>query len=149
MRHLLKDAALALGVLLLAGSIAAPALAQPSYAIKQETIRGRVSGFDGHYALTVRDERGYLDRVQLRDGTIINPRGLTLASGMSVTILGETVGNVFVAREIDTPYTVAPGYSAYGYYPYPPYGYPPPYYGYPYYYGPSFGLGIRIGGDRH
>jgi len=159
--------------------VAGPALAQPSYAIKHETIHGRIASFDGHFALTVRDDRGYLDRVTLRDGTVINPTGLRLAAGMQVTIIGETAGSAFVAFEIDTPYSVqpqgyapayeppptyaqqpgyAPEYTApypppyYPVYPYPAYPYPayPVYYPYPYF---SLGLDILIGGrgrsERH
>lgn len=155
--------------------VAAPALAQPSYAIRHETLHGRVTSFDGHYGLTVRDDRGHLDRITLRDGTVINPTGLRLAAGMQVTIIGETSGSSFVAFEIDTPYSVqspeyAPAYPppaypppAYGApdYSYPPpgytYPYPPPYYPpypYPVYYpGPYFsiglGLDILIGGHGH
>jgi len=146
---------------------AGPVLAQPSYAVRQETIKGRISSFDGKYQLTVRDERGYVDRVTLHDGTIINPTGLRLVAGMSVTIVGRTAGNTFAAYEIDTPYSLQPpAYEyppAYGYppaypypagylypeyypvYPYPAYPYPA-YYPYPSYY--SLNLGILIGGRR-
>ena len=95
-------------------ALAAPALAQsdvPSYSSPGETIKGTISSFDGKYGLSVRDERGFLDNVQLRDGTIINPTGLRLASGMSVTILGQNAGNAFVANEIDTPYHVDDDYA--------------------------------------
>jgi hypothetical protein len=123
---------------------AAPALAQttdaappapqalPSYAAPGDvTIRGVVRSIDGQYSITVRDEKGYLDHVALHEGTIINPRGLTLAPGQSVTILGQPSGNTFAANEIDTPYHYA---YAYGPYPYP--------YGYPYAYYPRFGIGF-------
>jgi hypothetical protein len=143
--------------------VAAPALAQPSYAIKHETIHGRVAGFDGHYSLTVRDDRGYLDRITLREGTVINPTGLRLATGMQVTVVGENAGNTFVAFEIDTPYSMQPPAYAPGYAPPPAYApeytspYPPPYYPvypypaypYPVYYpypALSIGLDILIGG---
>ena len=57
-----------------------------------QQIRGRISSFDGGYNLTVADERGFTDNVQLHDGTIINPTGLTLAPGMVVSILGYNAG---------------------------------------------------------
>src|ERR1700693_5513180 len=112
----MRFAGVALGAAVSLSLFAGPVLAQPSYAIRQETIKGRISSFDGKYQLTVRDERGYLDRVSLRDGTIINPTGLRLVAGMTVTIVGRTAGNAFVAYEIDTPYSIQP----------PAYEYPPP-----------------------
>lgn len=157
----MRFAGVALGAAVSLSLFAGPLLAQPSYAIRQETIKGRISSFDGKYQLTVRDERGYLDRVSLRDGTIINPTGLRLVAGMTVTIVGRTAGNAFVAYEIDTPYSIQPpayeyppaypyptGYDYpeyYPAYPYPAYPYPA-YYPYPSYY--SLNLGIWIGGGR-
>jgi hypothetical protein len=131
---------------------AQPSYAQPpSYAVKMDTIHGRIASFDGHYALTVRDDRGYLDRITLHDGTIINPRGLRLAAGMSVTVSGRPSASALLADEIDTRYHEDPG-SYYG--PgYPVYQAYPAYY--PYYaccYAPysSFGIGIHFGGyGRH
>jgi hypothetical protein len=138
--------------------------AQPSYARHDEAIHGRITSFDGHYQLLVRDERGYSDRVALRDGTVIHPVGLRLAPGMSVTIRGHNDGATFTAFEIDAPYNVAPTYAP-AYAPYPaPYVYPaypeyPPYYPpyvypnyryYPsYYYGSSFSLSIGFGGPGY
>jgi hypothetical protein len=110
---------------------AAPALAQtlPSYASPGgEAIKGRISGFDGKYNLSVRDDRGFVDNVKLHDGTVINPIGLRLVTGMRVTILGRPDGSAFLADEIDTPYHY--GYPV-AYYPYP--AYPYPYWGGPYY----------------
>lgn len=136
----------ALGALLLAGPFAAPAVAQPqlpsyahaeqparpqppNYARADETIGGTISGFDGKYGLLVRDNRGFIDRVQLHDGTIINPTGLRLAVGMSVTIRGRSEGPSFAAYQIDTPYQLYPPAYEYPEYPaYPAYVYP--YYGY-------------------
>lgn len=116
------------------------------------TIRGRIRSVDGAYHITVRDDRGFVDSVQLHQGTIINPTGLTLATGMSVTISGYNAGASFDANEIDTPYTydgpaVDPGYYGPGWY-YPGYGYP---YGYGYGYGPDvrFGFGFGHGGYDH
>jgi hypothetical protein len=123
-------------VALLLGAFALPAAAQPgvpSYAQNEQSIRGTVSGFDGKYDLTVRDVGGYVDRVQLHDGTVINPTGLTLHSGMTVTIYGHADGPRFIANEIDTPYHRT--YPAYYGYPYPPYAYYGGWYGSP---GPYF-----------
>jgi uncharacterized membrane protein YgcG len=97
-------------LVLVAGFAAAlvPAAARaddlPSYAHHDETIHGTIISFDGKYTAYVRDERGFVDRVRLHDGTVINPTGLTLEPGQSVTILGRTDGRDFDANEIDTPY---------------------------------------------
>jgi hypothetical protein len=103
-------AALSLAAPLAAQAQDAPSYAQPadpSYANGgDESIHGRVINFDGGYNLAVRDDRGFIDNVQLHDGTIINPTGLTLASGMVVSILGYNAGSFFAANEIDTPYTL-------------------------------------------
>lgn len=93
-----------------------PSYAQPN---REERIKGVVVAFDGRYALKVRDQRGYVDNVRLHQGTVINPTGLTLQSGMSVTIYGEPNGRVFDANEIQTPYNYAPGPVAVPVYPYP------------------------------
>jgi hypothetical protein len=127
----------------------------PSYARPapvHEQITGSVSHFDGKYGLFVNDDRGFVDTVQLRDGTIINPTGLRLIEGMRVTVTGYTSGKTFVALQIDTPYTmttavpVAPAYAYgpgyYGGY----YGYPGYYAAYPWYYPvAAFGLGVAFG----
>lgn len=93
---------------------AVPPYARPSYASDEEVVRGRISAFDGGYKLEVRDDRGFVDRVELHQGTIINPTGLRLQPGMSVTIYGVSRGTVLAASEIDTPY------RAYGAYLYDP-----------------------------
>jgi hypothetical protein len=101
----------------------------PSYAQGNgdQQIRGRIVAFNGSYNLTIRDDQGYIDHVQLHEGTIINPTGLTLAPGMVVSILGYNAGPYFAANEIDTPYTM--------------YGAVPYYLGHPWrYYGSSYGL---------
>jgi hypothetical protein len=136
MKHVSAVALAALTMVPLALGAPHGALAQPvpSYARHQDDlqIRGRVTGFDGGYNLTVRDDRGYIDHVQLHQGTIINPTGITLAPGMVVNILGSNAGDYFAANEIDTPY------SFYGGVPY--------YYGHPWnYYGPSVSLGFYFG----
>ena len=115
----------------------APTYARPSYASDEETIKGRITSVNG-YTVQIRDDRGFIDNVQLHQGTVINPTGLTLAPGMSVTVLGYNRGQAFAANEIDTPYMSYGAYPAY--YPYPAYvGYP--------YWGSSFSLGFRFG-DR-
>ncbi|MFY9779001.1 MAG: hypothetical protein WAJ85_00650 [Candidatus Baltobacteraceae bacterium] len=136
---MIKQLAAAFAALTLSTALAAPLAAQaqsvPSYAQSGDTdvqIRGRIASFDGGYNLTVRDERGFIDNVQLHQGTIINPTGLTLAPGMIVSILGFNAGSYFGANEIDTPYTY--------------YGGVPYYYGHPwYYYGPTISLGFFFG----
>jgi hypothetical protein len=120
----------------------ATAGAAPSYAHADESVRGHVTSFDGAYALQVRDDRGFIDNVQLHPGTIINPTGIRLVPGMPVTIYGATRGNVFAANEIDTPYHTEYAYA------YPMYAYPYPVYAYPYPVYP-FSVGIRIGPRFH
>src|ERR1700722_16099134 len=82
----------AVAALTLAAPIAAQAQDVPTYAQSSNggdgNIHGRIVDFDGGYNLTVRDDRGFLDNVELHDGTIINPTGLSLAPGMVVSILG-------------------------------------------------------------
>jgi len=138
-----KLATLALGVALAAAAIPSAASAQeappqgppppgatfqgapqdrPSYASPgEDSVHGRIISFDGQYNLSVRDDNGYVDHVQLHQGTIINPTGLTLHPGMVVTILGVNSGSTLAANEVDTPYIYGPRY-AYGY---PGYAYPP------------------------
>lgn len=87
----------------------APAPAAPSYARRgavngEERISGRISAIDSKYRLMVRDDRGFMDRIEMHQGTVINPTGLTLQPGMPVTIFGYNRGSVFGANEIDTPY---------------------------------------------
>ena len=128
-----------LAAFLLASTLVAPLAASaqdvPSYAESHsgvERIQGRIADFDGHYSLEVRDERGFIDRVQIHDGTIINPTGITLTPGMVVSIIGENDGDYFSGDEIDTPYTY--------------YGGVPYYEGHPWnYYGAGFALGFFFG----
>ncbi|HMD01505.1 MAG TPA: hypothetical protein VKG44_00945, partial [Candidatus Baltobacteraceae bacterium] len=112
----------------------------PVYASQDETIHGRIQSIEGTFNLTFADDRGFLDNVVLRQGTIINPTGLTLAPGMAATIIGFASGNAFNANEIDTPYTYSgpaptPAYYGAGWW------YP----GYAYGYGPSFSLALFFG----
>ena len=107
----------ALAALTLAAPIAAQAqvapsydyVDQPSYATSEEDVHGRIVSFDGAYSLQVRDERGFIDNIQLQDGTVINPTGLTLERGMIVNVLGYDQGDYLAAAEIDTPYSFVDG----------------------------------------
>jgi len=138
MKRLLSALALALPL----AFAALPALAQdepPSYAVPAPApvqddaqIRGRISNFDGGYALQVTDDNGYIDNIQLHEGTIINPTGLTLEPGMVVSILGYNAGSFFAANEIDTPYTYYAGVPYYAGHPWN-------------YYGPSISIGFFFG----
>jgi hypothetical protein len=105
-----------------AAAQSAPLAAVPSYATSSgdETIRGTISAIPGKYELQLRDERGFIDNVALHQGTIINPTGVTLQTGMQVTVVGANAGATFNANEIDTPYTLAvvppegPFYGSFG-----------------------------------
>jgi hypothetical protein len=137
----------------IAQTIPSYASSVPSYATTELTIHGQIASIDDQYKITVHDDNGYLDHVALHQGTVINPTGVTLAPGMTVTIHGYNGGSVFEANEIDTPYTssgqqssasysvgvAAPGFAfSFGY----GYGYPAYYssgYG-PYAYGPAYGI---------
>jgi hypothetical protein len=118
-----------------------PSYARSATVSTDETIHGRIRSVDGAFTLAVDDDRGFVDNVLLHQGTIINPTGLSLTPGMSVTILGFNAGDTFDANEIDTPYT-------YDGPPPTPVYYGPGYWcpGFAYGYGPSFSLGIVIGG---
>jgi hypothetical protein len=121
-----------------------PSYAQPSGATADEqSIAGTIDGFSGRYGMTLRDDRGYVDRLQLHPGTLILPTGLRLEIGMHVTIRGHADGDVFDVDEIDAPDAYAsPGYGSSMPYaepvPYGFYGYPYGYYGYPYGYYPYY-----------
>jgi hypothetical protein len=135
---MLKQLIAAVAALTLAAPIAAQAQEVPSYAAVQndqqadQQIQGRVTGFDGSYNLSVADNNGYTDNVQLHDGTIINPTGLELAPGMVVSVLGYSDGSVFDANEIDTPYSID---NAVPYYAGHPWNF----------YGPTIGLSFFFG----
>jgi hypothetical protein len=133
---------------------APPSYARPSYGSDEDVVKGQVVAFDGGYNLQVRDDRGFIDNVVLHQGTIINPTGLRLSPGMTVTVRGVNRGHALDANQIDTPYTtygavpvypvaVAP-YYAYPYGAYPAYGFGYGY-GYGYGYGPGLSIGIGIG----
>jgi len=133
---------------------ALPSYARPSTAAAGETIHGRIASFDGAYNLQVRDDRGFVDNVQLEQGTVINPTGIRLATGMSVTIYGVNRGAAFAANRIDTPYDSygatygpVPVYGSLVYPDYPYAVYPYPVIGYPY--GPPFAIGFGFGPSFH
>jgi hypothetical protein len=94
----------------------------PAYATPGgETVRGTITSIDGKYTISVRDDRGFVDNVTLHAGTVIQPTGIQLAAGQSVTIAGIAAGGTFIANEIDTPYValaVPYGYYDDGFYPF-------------------------------
>jgi hypothetical protein len=155
------------------------AAAQP---FADEHIRGTISSYernDGEVRISLRDDRGFVDEVQLGADTRVSPSGTQLAPGMRVAITGYNGGKWFDAVAVEVtgrdeaaapqqPSYARPdpmgGYAssapAYAYPPPPPayYAYPVPYpvpvYAYPYpaYYGPrvSFVFGFGRGwGWRH
>ena len=136
-------------VLASCSSVAAATL--PSYATNEETIKGTIASVSGNHHISVRDDRGFVDEVTLHDGTVINPTGLKLAPGLTVTILGRNAGSSFSANEIDTPYSERSGVTyAYPYLvdgafgaPYG-YGYPGGYPVGPYYYGAPFAASVGV-----
>ena len=132
----------------------ASADSMPSYAHpnNQQLIRGRIDSVDGTWQISVLDDsNGYIDKIGLHQGTVINPTGITLQPGMRVTIFGYPAGAVFEANKIDTPYD-RPAYNPlwYPYVWYPPYRCCYPGYGGPF---GNVGIGInvneRFGGDSH
>jgi opacity protein-like surface antigen len=131
---MIKQLLAAAAALALAAPIAAQADVLPSYAAVQndQQIQGRIAAFDGAYNLQVRDNRGFIDNVELHDGTVINPTGLTLAPGMIVNILGYNAGNAFDANEIDTPYQLDASIPYFAGHPWT-------------YYGPTVSLGFFFG----
>ena len=140
MNALIRHHLAKIGGAVLIATLAVAAL--PGLALADEQIQGTIQSINGTWNITVADVNGYLDNVGLHQGTIINPTGLTLAPGMSVTILGYTDGNVFQANEIDTPYQYSGPVPVPVYYG-PAWWYP----GYAFGYGPSFSLVLNFGGD--
>jgi hypothetical protein len=135
--------AVAVPALALAQSAApAPSYAQPqpSYSSPEDVVHGQIVAFDGGFNLQVRDEHGFVDTIALHQGTIINPTGLRLTPGMTVTVHGVNHGRELDANEIDTPYTT---YGAVPVYPYPVAV--APYYAYPYGLYPAYGYGFGYG----
>jgi hypothetical protein len=132
-----------LGAAILSAALITPAIASAqdyAPAGQDQQIQGTVASINGTWNLTVADANGYADSVALHQGTIINPTGLTLEPGMSVTIDGYADGPNFDATEIDTPYQYsgpAPVAVYYG----PGSWYP----GYAEGWGPSFSLAFNFG----
>jgi len=86
--------------------LAHPAAAQPAPSFGQplgnETLDGIIVRYlPGTFELGLRDDRGFLDTVRLHDRTIILPIGVTLVTGMRVSIVGYNQGGAFRANEID------------------------------------------------
>jgi hypothetical protein len=146
----LRNSALALAT---AGAFLLPAVASaqpvPSYATQSapgyashddQQIHGTIASLDGKYRVYVRDDRGYVDTVELHDGTVINPTGIPLEPGMPVTIYGRPNGKSFDANQIDAPNDVSDdnGPGDYGYDAGPDAGYVNPYPYYSYY--PAYAL---------
>jgi len=115
MLHINRFAPSLLGAALAAAALISPVIVSaqevPSYAVdaggQDQQIQGTVSAINGTWNITVSDANGYADSVELHQGTIINPTGLTLEPGMQVTIDGYADGPNFDALEIDTPYQYA------------------------------------------
>jgi hypothetical protein len=134
-----------LGATVMAAALITPALASaqdvPAYAAgSDQQIQGTIDSINGTWNVTVSDANGYTDSVELHQGTVINPTGLTLEPGMNVTIDGYPDGSNFDAVEIDTPYQYQgppPTAVYYG----PGSWYP----GYAYGWGPSFSLVFDFG----
>lgn len=121
-------------------AVAAPLAASAQQAEDQQ-LQGTVQSINSTFNITVLDSNGNLDNVELHQGTVIDPTGLTLAPGMNVTVDGYADGSQFDANVIQTPYQYqgpAPVPVYYG----PGWWYP----GFQYGYGPSFSLFIGTGG---
>jgi hypothetical protein len=73
----------------------------PAYAIREAHVSGVVDAVPSLFMVLVRDDRGFLAAVELRNGTIITPVGLSLDRGQAVSIRGFERGEVFVANEIN------------------------------------------------
>jgi hypothetical protein len=137
-----------LGVAIAAAALITPAIASaqdaPMYAsaATDQQIQGTIAAINGPWNITVADASGYNDSVALHQGTIINPTGLSLAPGMSVTVDGYPDGSDFDAIEIDTPYQYAGPAPTAVYYG-PGSWYP----GYAYGWGPSFSLAFNFGNN--
>jgi len=139
MSLVLAAAAAAAGAAALPRAAAAQAI--PSYGraetqAQDETVHGVIESVDDAWHVTLRDDRGFFDTIQLRPGTILNPRGVRLVPGMIVTIVGYNGGATLVAIEIDTDETTAVADDVY-------YGDGWWYPGYDYGWGPSF-LGAAV-----
>jgi hypothetical protein len=139
-----------LGAAIAAAALLAPAIASaqevPTYASagSDQQIQGTISSINGTWNISVADANGYNDSVELHQGTIINPTGLTLEPGMNVTIDGYADGSNFDAMEIDAPYQYAGPAPTAVYYG-PGSWYP----GYAAGWGPSFSLVFDLSSRRY
>ena len=110
---IVRAAALGAVALLGASPLTAGADPQPSYSTggaQPEAIQGTIYQITSRYTLTLQDDRGFIDSVTIRNGTIITPTGLSLGSGQVATILGHTDGKTFDADEVDVdPSTISSG----------------------------------------
>jgi len=86
------NSSLALQVIAATAVIAAIPIAASAAVPGQEQLKGTVTAFNGKYSLHIENTKSKnVDAVQLHQGTIINPTGLTLRPGMKVTILAPRV----------------------------------------------------------
>jgi hypothetical protein len=82
----------------------------PAPAADRETIHGQVASFDtASGSLQLNDDRGFVDNVQLGQGTVVRPQDAQLQPGMVVTIVGVAQGSVFAADSVDVGGTAAGG----------------------------------------
>jgi hypothetical protein len=104
---------LAMTVLYTLFLLSSPVSAQerPSYALPQvqpqNVVRGVYWSQVDKYHIYVKDVNGYIDSIELYQGTVINPTGITLVPGMALVIYGEARDRVFFAHQIDTIYGYA------------------------------------------
>ena len=146
-----------------AGSASADTSSVPAYAQPvqpgSETIGGIILAYDGHFAVTLQDDRGFNDTVRLRNGTEIDPEGVRLHRGERVIMHGHADGDVFAADTVALDDSAgAPGgdqlYTDDGSYQYSAgyddgdgYGYGGAYYGGGGYYGGGYGHGSGYNGN--
>jgi hypothetical protein len=88
-------------------SYATPPVAGGSSGNDDETIHGSISSIDDADSFQVKDDRGFIDSVQLQSGTVIQPSGTRLEPGMIVTIAGANRGSVFAANRVDVASTAS------------------------------------------
>lgn len=84
-----------------AAGVPAAAFAVPSYASRDISLFGRITSFDGLYAMRLRGTRGHDEALRLQHGTIINPRGRRLRPGMPVSVRAIRREGVLLAIAID------------------------------------------------
>ena len=115
------------------------AAAGPSFAAASgpthTQVKGTIASISSKFDFEVQQKNGGYVPVHMHQGTIINPTGLTLQSGMQVTVLGISRGNAIAANEVNTPYHYTQQqYAPAPLYPYGAYnGFGPGIYGAPIY----------------